>query len=97
MALHRSLDGVEGAIPPAEWLLSCVCEAFGVPPVIGGGVDQPMALALDIMELRAYARAKQAADDKPVGGDEPTGLMAYWVTEVEWALMQERYAAMGSG
>lgn len=67
IALHQHLNGVEGAQPPDEWVLGQIADAFGCPLVAGGAVEQPIALALDIMELRAYARAKaelEAAKDE---------------------------------
>jgi hypothetical protein len=94
MALDRALDG-RGA-PPDEWLLSRLCEELGVPLVAGGALDQPLALALDVLELRAYARAKAALEAAEKPEDVPRTPAVGWVGEVQAALWQERQARRGA-
>ena len=55
---------MEGAQAPEQWLVSRVCEEFGCLPseAIVEIEEGPTQLVLDIMELRAYANAKQVVD-----------------------------------
>lgn len=78
--------------PPWEWIVSRVCEEFGCLPsdAVRELMDDPAGLALDVMELRAYARAKEALDSAKKAGDEPTGPMADMVWEVMSELLKRR-------
>lgn len=50
--------------PPDEWVVSCVCEAFGCLPseALREIVEGPAELIWRILELRAFARGKEEAD-----------------------------------
>lgn len=88
---------MEGASPPQAWVLSRICEEFGVPLVQGGAVDQPYALALEVLELRAYARAKEALDRAKSEADVPTSPAVEWVWKVQNELFKRKRAAREKG
>jgi hypothetical protein len=66
-----------------------LCEAFGCTPSVA--VDEPLGLALRILEMRSYARAlekqrrfEMAGDDEDVELDlDDPGLRLVWKVE-EW-------------
>lgn len=72
---------------PFEWLVSRACEEFSCLPsqAVRELLDDPQQLALDVMELRAYARTKDALDNAKRPEDEPSGPMV----EVVWDVMNE--------
>lgn len=53
-------------------------------------MNDPTRLALDIMELRAYARAKEAVKNAKSKADIPDSLMVQKVFEVEAELLTRR-------
>lgn len=55
------LDGAEGVAPPEAWLLSRICEEFSCTPA--EALEQDFMLCLEILELRAYAKAKAAVEN----------------------------------
>jgi hypothetical protein len=57
------LEGEE-ADPPWEWVISRICEEFNCLPsqALNEMLDDPSSMALEIIELRAYARAKELID-----------------------------------
>ena len=55
-------------------------------------MEQPLYLALEIIELRAYARAKQALDNAQSLDQAPTGPMADLVWDVMAELHRRRVA-----
>lgn len=69
-----------------------MCETFGLPLVAGGAVDQPVGLALDIMTLRTYARAKALVDRAEAeDGYEAPGWAWQLVSEIRiWMMLQDR-------
>lgn len=56
---------------PDEWVLSRICEE-GLAMNLADAARQPIELALRVMELRAYARAKDMVDRSENAGDLPT-------------------------
>lgn len=72
--------------PPFEWVVSRICEEFGCLPseALRELLDEPRGMALDIIELRAYARTKAQMDEAKRPEDMPHGKMADWV----WAVME---------
>lgn len=58
----------------------------------GGAVDQPLALAADVMELRAYARAKHLIDTTEDESKLPQNNMLDWVRGIEGELLKRRVA-----
>jgi hypothetical protein len=85
VALHRALIGEEGAIAPPAWWLGRICEEFGVPLVEGGAIDQPVTVALEILEYRNYAAALRDIDRAAEGdgAELEEGPMHQTVHEVE--------------
>ena len=55
---------------------------------------EPLALSLRIMELRAYARVKQAVDAASTDAQMPSGPMAEMVFQIEHELLRERAERM---
>ena len=53
-------------------------------------MNQPLALAADVMELRAYARAKQLIDTTDDESKLPENEMLDWVRRVEYELLKQR-------
>lgn len=55
-----------------EWLISRICEEFQCLPsqAVREWDADDEGLVLDVMELRGYARAKQAWDQATESGDE---------------------------
>lgn len=78
--------------------MSRICEEFGCLPseALRELEDDPQRLVLDVMELRAYARAKAALDNAKEPGDMPTGLMAEIVAENTERVIRARWG-QGSG
>lgn len=77
-------------MPPDDWLISRVCEEFGVSP--SEAVQQPVALTLRIMELRAYARAKEAVE-RAQSEDDATEWQKTVVFETMEEIAQRRQQA----
>jgi len=89
------LEGHADAEPPVEWLVSRVCEEFGCLPraAVAELYDDPELMALTILRLRAYARAKQDIDNAKRPQDMPTGPAADLVWEIQAEIAAERKAA----
>lgn len=60
LAFHLALDGREGGRYPREWYVSQICQEFHCTPE--EALRQDALLAMDIMELRSYAKAKAILD-----------------------------------
>ena len=98
MALHRMLAGDPADDPTVArlWALSRLCEEYHVTPDEAERMwlDDPEDRAVRILELRAYARAKQQYDQ--VGGKieklEQSDLMDTVIENV-FALHKARVAA----
>lgn len=88
---------MEGAIPPPEWLISRVCEEFGCLPseAVRELMEDPTQLALDILELRAYARAKAALEQAERPEDVPRTRMVEEVWGVLHELLRRKRAGAG--
>lgn len=78
---------MEGVAAPEEWLVSRLCEEFNcLPSAAVRELEEGIpGLAYDVMELRAYARAKAALDAAEKPEDVPTSPMVARV----WAVMAE--------
>ena len=78
--------------PPFEWVVSRVCEEFGCLPseALRELLDEPRGMALDILELRAYARTKEQMDHAKEQTDMPSGPMAEWVWKIQAELHRRR-------
>jgi hypothetical protein len=85
------LEG-ERVSPPPEWVVSRVCEEFNCLPsqAVRELMNDPSNLALDIMELRAYSRAKEALDNAEKPDDVPNHPMIDRVFEVQYELLKRR-------
>ena len=86
------MEGKESNIPtPFEWLVSRVCEEFHCLP--SQAVDELLdndRIVLDIMGLRAYARAKEAIDSAKRPEDVPDSPMVDQVFAVQAELLKRR-------
>lgn len=89
MRLHRALDG-QGE-PPAEWLISRVCEEFRcLPSVALRELEEHDAdLVASVMALRSYAAAKQHVDSSPAKKELLMTPAIRQVFEIEIAIMAE--------
>lgn len=73
---------------PDDWIISRICEEFSCTP--SEAIRQPLGLTLRIIELRAYARAKQALAEAQSETDVPQTPAVEWVWEVEQELLRRR-------
>lgn len=95
VAFDLALDGREGGAAPDEWLLSRICEEFNCTPA--EAVEQPLGLVLDILELRAYARAKDQLDRAKSEADVPRTAAVERVFEVQAERWKRKKAERGLG
>lgn len=60
----------------------------------GSAIEQPLALALEVIELREYARAKRLVESAPdaKARDKLPASLTRWATRIEFAAVQERRA-----
>lgn len=80
---------------PEAWLISRICDEFGCLP--SDAIYEPLPLVVEIMDLRAYARAKAATEqweaaDSKTRGDPPSGPMVDAVRANRTALVREMAA-----
>lgn len=89
MALHRSLDGV-GPMP-FVFLVGRLCQEFGYKPeeAVRAWGEAPVGFLEQVIEARAYAEVKAAADRATSRKDRPTGALADLLTEIEFELASE--------
>lgn len=66
---------------PWEWWLSLLCEE-GLARSLIDATRQPMAVALRVLELRSYQRAKQQIEDAEDDSQLPSGQMAEWAFRI---------------
>jgi len=93
-ALHLALDGVEGASAPIEWIISRVCEEFHcLPSQAEAELDNPDSIALEIIQLRAYAKTKAQIDRAKSEDDMPDGPMVDLVFDIQAELFQRQKEA----
>lgn len=77
---------------PYEWVISRVCEEFHCLPsqAVRELMNDPANLALDIMEFRAYARAKELLDNAKRPEDVPNSPLIEQVFLVQHELLKRR-------
>jgi hypothetical protein len=87
LALEGSSDEV-----PFEWVISRVCEEFNCLPsaAVRELMNDPAQMALDIIEFRAYARAKEALDNAKKPEDVPDSPMIEMVWLVQEEMLKRR-------
>ena len=93
------MEGDNDAEPPFEWVVSRICEEFHCLPTeaVNEMLDDPCNMALDILELRSYARMKDQIDRTKKETDMPTGPMAEWVWRVTAEISRRRKEARKNG
>lgn len=65
------------------WLLSRICEERLAPDLVTAA-HQPIGLVLEVLEARAYARAKQAVESAKKAGDvDGNDPMVQWVMQLQ--------------
>ncbi len=74
--------------PPEEWLISRICEEFDCTPE--EALRQDGRLTMDIIELRGYARAKEALKKAKSKEDVPDSPMVDMVFAVQEERMRRR-------
>ncbi len=86
------MEGDTSTQPPWEWIVSRVCEEFSCLPsaAVNEIMDDPNNYALDILELRAYQRAKEALDNAKKPTDVPKTPMVEKVWEVQAELHKQK-------
>lgn len=102
MQLYLALDGEQGAAAPYEWIIGIVCEEFHLSPsqALWEIENAPVGLIRDILELRGFARTKQALEAAKGTKREaelyetPSGalVLAVELLAVEWRQEQRRQA-----
>lgn len=78
-------------MPPDEWLISRICEEFGCTPL--EAIEQPLGLALTIMEMRSYAAAKRLVDGSKDDSQLPDHPMIPLAKEFAGEALMARYRA----
>lgn len=88
--LQLSLDGDPDAQPPEQWVISRICEEFGCLPsqAVRELGDHDATLVFDILDMRAYVRAKQTVDAAQSAADVKPTLMTQMVFAIQAELMQ---------
>ena len=79
----------ENVDPPIEWTISRVCEEFHCLPTeaMQEIMNDPSHMAFDVMELRAYASAKEALDNAKRPEDVPKSKAVDRVWEITHELL----------
>ena len=82
----------EEAKPPFEWVVSRICEEFHCLPTaaVTELLDDPTGMAMEILELRAYSRAKEALDNAKSKNDVPDSPMIDMVMEIQAELVKRK-------
>lgn len=90
MGFHLALEG--RGEPPFAWLVSRLCEEFSISPgqALRELAETPWRLLSDILELRAYARAKELLEQARSEGDVPRTPAVEMVWEVQAELLRRR-------
>ena len=90
---------MEGCEPPEEWLIARVCEEFQIPPSQAEReLTHDPELVFEILQLRAYERAKRAYDGlsklpEAARGEVLDNRVVKLVQETEFELVEaERHA-----
>jgi hypothetical protein len=83
--------------PPFEWVVSRICEEFHCLPTaaVNELFDDPGGMAIEILELRAYARAKEALDNAKSKNDVPSSPMVDKVMEIQSELVKRKRGERG--
>jgi len=73
-------------------VVSRICEEFHCLPTeaVKELLDDPLNMALEIMELRAYARAKEVLDNAKSKNDVPSSPMVDMVMEIQAELAKRK-------
>jgi hypothetical protein len=69
-------------------VISRICEEFGCLP--SQALHEPLQLALDVMDLRAYAQGKHLFETTKDAKDLPDGPTMDWVYRIAYERKQER-------
>ena len=87
-----ALDDMPGAAAPVEWYISHICEEFNCLPraAIDELMNCPDKLVTTIINMRNYARAKEALDNAKRPEDKPTGRTAELVLEIQAEIIAEK-------
>lgn len=86
------MEGGEATDLPFEWIISRICEEFNCLPsaALRELMNDPAQMAIDIMELRAYARTKEAIDNAHSDKDIPASPMVDQVFSIQAELLKRR-------
>ena len=78
------MEGGEAQDLPFEWIISRICEEFNCLPsaALRELMNDPAQMAIDIMELRAYARTKEMLDNAQNKADVKNTPMVEKVFEI---------------
>lgn len=81
--------------PPFEWVISRICEEFHCLPTQAYKelMIDPLNMAIDIMELRSYANAKEILDHAKSESDIPKSSAIEQVWMVQHELLKRRREA----
>ena len=87
------MEGGETTDLPFEWMISRVCEEFNCLPsaALKEIMNDPAQMAIDIIELRAYSRAKELLDNARDSKDIPDNPMIDRVFEIQAELLKRRW------
>ena len=85
------LEG-EPVSPPWEWVVSRVCEEFHCLPsqAVRELMNDPSQMALDIIDLRSYAQAKEILDNAKDSKDIPQSKSIDRVWEIMHELLKRQ-------
>ena len=77
---------------PFEWFISRVCEEFNCLPsqAVRELMTDPAQTAIDIMELRAYVKAKEVLDNAKNQKDIPDSPVIDRVFEIQAEILKRR-------
>lgn len=93
------MEGNPNVPIPFEWIISRICEEFHCLPSQAEKelFDDPKQMALDILELRAYARAKEMLDNAKRPEEVPDSPMIDRVFLIQHEIMGRKKAGETSG
>lgn len=93
------MEGNPNIPVPFEWIVSRICEEFHCLPSEAKKelLDDPSQMALDILELRAYARAKKVLDNAKRSEDVPDSPMIDRVFLIQHEILKRKKAGKTGG